>query len=393
MSNTRLKKPLHNLTQTAKDLADHLNRLTKLELFEILSEIRKSYGSVKDSYIWSRFYSRERVPQLDTIIEYLKLETQTDESIQQNDTNAAKLKASGWMEMATNLQLNALMNKLVDDNVDSNEDLKNKNLLTNKPSALEIIVYFLKAKGGGWIDTSANVVLLRALMTKLKAYDPNATLTVNEIVELNILFPAEIKNNLNTELQKRQAQEQMHRNIEAAKKNIESHLSYQNTQASKENEERLKEAGAICNRDLANHSSIKVQLEKIFAQRNTKALQAKAEVEMPKPEAVPPIENKKQDEPTDQTNEFQVLRSKMAGQITMRAPQAPVVNKTLPLKPKMHKEIEYKLKVPGNKKERAQRMALTMFAGKKIVLPLLPELPKQHNVDNEVVEEKRRLQK
>lgn len=142
MAQTRLRNPLHNLVQTAFDLALYLRHVSLDEFIDVMTEVRNKYAAPKESWLWFMFYSRYRLGQLDQAIHEMKSES--SESLDDDDTGK--------------MILNAVTTIL---------------------------------KEGGWEDTSANTNLLRALLKQIHGYDPGAALTIDEIYELkDLLFVA-----------------------------------------------------------------------------------------------------------------------------------------------------------------------------------------------------------
>ncbi len=146
MANTRLRKPLHDLTQTAFDLARYLRHVDPKDFLKLMNLVLGPYKAPKESYIWTIFYSRKRVEELKEIIKKFEAAIEIG--------NADVIK-----------------------------------------TGLEIF----QKEASGWDDTSVNTNLLRLLLKELHGYDSEAKLEINEIIELYGLLLEAIEKRLEAE--------------------------------------------------------------------------------------------------------------------------------------------------------------------------------------------------
>lgn len=136
MANTRLINPIHNLTQTAYDIAHFLRHVSPDKYAELLKDASETYGY---SYV---YFWRNRV-----------------------------------------LELNAAL-----------DEVKTKN---TTEQALTWFYDFIKKEAGGWEENSANVILLRRVLKELNHYDP--TLSLEALRELKGLLLIAISERITAE--------------------------------------------------------------------------------------------------------------------------------------------------------------------------------------------------
>lgn len=162
MAESRLRDPIHNLEQTAYDLAYYIRHVNQTEFLAIVSEVRKEYGAPKDSWFWSWFYSRNRVATLDTAIKELQPKTTVTE-----DKTVPPAESAQDVDAKTK-------------SIDAVKKLLNE---------------------GGWEDSSANTKLLEQLIKKLHRYNPNFILIERERIILKELLIIAIDQRLKVEEQ------------------------------------------------------------------------------------------------------------------------------------------------------------------------------------------------
>lgn len=147
MSQSRLRNPLHSLVQTSIDLVAYLRYVSGTEFVEVMKPVRDEYESPKKSWIWSAFYTRNRVARLNQMIDKIS-EYEGDD-----------------------------VGKLI----------------------LDEVADILSEEKTGWEATSANTTILHALIRQIHNYDPEENLTNNEIIEFSKLLLDAIENRFKAE--------------------------------------------------------------------------------------------------------------------------------------------------------------------------------------------------
>lgn len=173
MISTRLKNPLHNLTQTAKDAASYLRHVSEAEFIDTLKEVGSEYGAVTESYVWYWFYWRERLPALKKTISDLEAKQK-----QNNET----------IETNTDQLIN-----------EENALTQAQEAVSDELSIINAMVALLKEENAGLASSSRNTILLKKIIKKLHGYDPSIKLQLNEVVEFHQLLIDAIEERLKAE--------------------------------------------------------------------------------------------------------------------------------------------------------------------------------------------------
>lgn len=200
-----LINPLHNLEQTARDLAYYLRNINRDEFLRLMTDVRKSYGGPADSWFWFMFYSRSRRGQLDQIINELQKGQdvnaghQVEDTADQEKSDVDKLSKSDIVVTSKHVEEVESIDSL-SKSLDILLSASEKDNQSDKPKTItEIVSAILHDQDGGWEETSANTTLLRAMVKNLHNYDPKVELTLTEVRELKGLVFDAIEQRLQAE--------------------------------------------------------------------------------------------------------------------------------------------------------------------------------------------------
>jgi hypothetical protein len=114
------ENPFESLLLVATTVAEYLRVVSRENFTEIMKKVREEYAEPMQSYIWFLFYNRERIPELDGIID--SLFNEDNQNTQTITTIVMKLfEEGGWEESSANTKLlrYLIINSLPNTNIDA----------------------------------------------------------------------------------------------------------------------------------------------------------------------------------------------------------------------------------------------------------------------------------